>query len=296
MNNINEIFKLKKERIKKYLKIGKVIVIETDKAKYAYKEKEIDREIINYLNTRNFNYYPKIIKNEKYLLTNYIEEVQIPKEQKMNDLIKLVALMHSKTTFYKEINLDYYNSIYDNINNNLEYLYSYYTDKIALCESKVFMSPSEYLLARNISKIYESLDKNRERLEKWHRIVKNKNKERNTVIHNDLKLEHFIRNENSYLISWDKAKINSPVFDLQKLYNNHFFDFDFSNIFKTYEKTYPLLDEEKILLKILISIPGKPENKQTEYDKTKEINNIIIKINKAEKIILPEASKSWKHK
>lgn len=292
MNDIKEILKEKKQKIKKYSKIGKAIIIETEHNKYVYKDQEIDKEIINYLNTRNFNYYPKIIKNDKYLLTDYIEEITIPKEQKMNDLIKLVALMHSKTTFYKEINLDYYNSIYEKIDNNLKHLYSYYTDKISICESKVFMSPSEYLLARNISKIYESLNKNKERLDKWHKIVKEKSKERNVVIHNDLKLEHFMRNENSYLISWDKARIAQPVFDLHKLYQNHFLDFDFSNIFKTYEKNYPLLEEEKILLKILISMPEKPKERKTEYDKTEEINKVVIKISKAEKIFSKETSKS----
>ena len=296
MNNINEIIKKRNEKIKKYQKKGNVIIVETDKGKYVYKDKEINKSIIDYLNTRNFNYYPKIIENDKYTLVKYIEEIEIPKEQKMNDLIKIVALLHSKTTFYKEINLDYYNSIYENIDNNIKFLYGYYTDKISICESKVFMSPSEYLLARNISKIYENLEKSKRNLDKWHKIVKNKNKERNSVIHNKLKLDHFIRNENVYLISWDKSKIGSPVFDLYKLYKNHFLDFDFLDIFKTYEKIYPLLEEEKILLKILISTPEKLTNSNSEYNKTKEINDMMIQIYKAEKLFSPETSKSWKHK
>ena len=253
------------EALKKYHLIpsryenkGKVQIVTTNKGKFVYKDSGVNKKILNYLKSRNFGYFPSIINdiNDDYRIFDYVEDLDIPKEQKILDMINLVALLHSKTTHYKEVDLGDYDKLYDQIDNNIEYLYSYYTDLITIIESKVYMSPSEYLLARNINVIYEAIDNCKKRLERWHSLVLKKEKMRNTVIHGNLNLAHFIRNKNSYLISWDKARIDSPVFDLYKLYKSHALDLDFSEIFFTYEKTYPLTEDERQLLFLLISLQG----------------------------------------
>ena len=195
-------------------------------------------------------------------------------------MITLVSLLHSKTTHYKEVDLDNYEKIYEDLDNNIEYLYGYYNDLITLIESKVYMSPSEYLLARNINIIFKTLSTNKERLEKYHSLIKEKTNERNVVLHNNLKLDHFIRNKNSYLINWDKAKIGVPVFDLYKLYKNHALEFDFKDLLAEYEKNYPLKEEEKELLFILISMPNIIELTGSEYDKCMRISKEIDTIYK----------------
>lgn len=272
-------------------KKGKITILDTDKGKYVYKNGKIDYQILTYLKSRNFDYMPSIIQNDEYQMTRYIEDLDIPNEQKIIDLIKLTALLHNKTTHYKEIDLDDYEEIYDDLNNNLKYLYSHYTDMITIIESKVFQSPSEQLLARNISKIYDAISKNKKKLDTWKDLIKQKTKERNVVLHGNLKLDHFIRNDKSYLISWDKARIGSPVFDIYKLYQNHALDFDFESLFKIYEDNYPLTKDEKYLLHILISMPDIIKFEGTEYNKCMKISRILDKIYKTEKVILPETSK-----
>ena len=69
----------------------------------------------------------------------------------------LISLLHSKTAYYKEIDYDEYKNIYENLNNKIDYIYNYYLDVINMIESKIYMSPSEYLLARNISKIFSCI-------------------------------------------------------------------------------------------------------------------------------------------
>jgi hypothetical protein len=71
----------------------------------------------------------------------------------MLDLITLVSLLHAKTTHYKDIAKNEYETLYDTLKNNTEYLNQYYTDLINIIETKVYMSPSEYLVARNISQM-----------------------------------------------------------------------------------------------------------------------------------------------
>ena len=39
----------------------------------------------------------------------------------------------------------------------INYIYNYYMDVINIIESKIYMSPSEYLIARNISKIFSCI-------------------------------------------------------------------------------------------------------------------------------------------
>ena len=272
---------------KRYEKKGKVSIVDTKLGKYVYKESKINYDILNYLKTRKFDYMPKIINNDfdSYRLSLYLEDFDIPKEQKILDMIKLVALLHSKTTHYKEIDIEDYEKIYDDLSNNIEYLYGYYNDLITIIDSKVFPSPSEYLLARNITPIFKAIDLCHEKLENWHTLIYEKRKQRNVVLHNNLKLDHFIRNENSYLISWDKAKIGSPVFDLYKLYKNHALDFDFEDILKEYEKHYPLTKDEKELFFVLISMPEIIEFNDTEYKMCTKISKEIDTIYKTRKLI-----------
>ena len=291
---INQILKSKGLKPRSYQKKGKTFLIETNDGKFIYKEGKINPQILNYLKSRSFDYIPSFLNNpnDPYQLEIYIESLDIPEEQKMLDLIKLTALLHSKTTHYKEINLDYYEQIYDDLNNNINYLYLYYTDIITVIETKIYMSPSQQLLARNISKIYETIDNNKQRLDTWHAHIKEKRKQRQVVLHNNLKLEHFLETDTPYLISWDKAKIESPVFDLYKLYQNHALDFDFESLLHEYENIYPLKKDEKELLFILISMPDLINVKNTEYQNCKEISRLIDKIYKTENLISPKESKN----
>ena len=290
---INEILKNKGIKARRYEKKGKVTIIDTKDKKYVYKEGKIESQILNYLKSRSFEYIPSFLNNiqDTYQLSEYINDLNIPKEQKMLDLIRLIALLHSKTTHYKEIDLDYYEQIYEDLDGNINYLYIYYTDLITLIESKVYMSPSESMLANNITKIYQTLSKNKERLDKWHTHIKEKRKERRVVLHNNLNLSHFLESDMPYLISWDKAKIGNPVFDIYKLYQNHILDFDFETILNEYEKSYPLLKEERELLFILISMPDLINFKQDEYTNCKVISKMLDKIYKTEMLLSPEKSK-----
>ena len=291
---INQILKSKGLIARSYRKQGKVTIIETNDGKYIYKEGKLNPQILNYLKSRSFDYLPFFLnkENDPYQLTNYIDNMDIPNEQKILDLIRLVALLHSKTTHYKEIDLDYYEKIYEDLDNNLNYLYLYYTDIITLIETKVYMSPSEQLLARNITKIYDHISDTKQKLDYWHTNIKEKRKERRVVLHNNLKLDHFIESKSPYLISWDKAKIGSPVFDLYKLYQTHCLDFDFETLLREYESHYPLKKDEKELLFILINTPELIDFKQTEYQNCMQISKMIDKLYKTENLISPKESKN----
>ena len=303
MLKINEILKKYDIKPRKYTKNNKAMIIETEEGKYVIKPKTKDNQYIyDYLKSRNFNYIPKILnnKNEEYDIRNYIESYNIPKEQKIIDLIDLVTLLHNKTTHYKEVTEDDYKEIYEDIKNNIEYLDSYYTDMITIIESKVYMSPCEYLIARNISKIFSTIYFLKEEIKNWYELVKKNSKQRLVVLHNNLELNHLINNEKNYLISWEKSKIGIPIFDIYKLYMKHGLEFDFTELIKRYEKNYPLHQDERKLLFILMLLPKKIEFQNSEYENTKEAGKAIDILYKTQMLVSPyysnERPKDQSHK
>lgn len=300
MRELSELLKKYELKPYRYQKLGHANVVETNNGKYVIKEKtrSENNEIFKYLEARNFLYYPEIISKDTddYTITRFEESVDMPDEQKMLDLIDLVTLLHNKTTHFKEVDEADYKKIFEDITNNIEYLRSYYLDIITVIESKVYMSPSEYLLARNISKIFSALNYCSHELNSWLDLVKNKRKQRFVVLHNHLELDHFIRNKNAYLISWEKSKIDLPIFDLYKLYKKHGLDFDFESVLRHYEKGYPLLEEERKLFFILISLPNKIEFSDNEYELSKKISKEIDFLYKTESLLSPYYAKDKKYK
>ena len=122
MKIINDILKKYNLRPNRYEKNGHSYIVNTDEGKYVLKQHVDKDDIYYYLNSRSFHYYPKNLNNtnEQFDIFEYIDEYSIPKEQKVIDLIDLTALLHSKTTHYKEITEDEYKKIYEDITNNIE--------------------------------------------------------------------------------------------------------------------------------------------------------------------------------
>ena len=270
-----------------YIKKGNALIIETKENKYVVKEKIRNPSIYEYLDNRSFNYHPSIINDndDNYEISEYLEEQNIPDEQKLEELMKLTALLHSKTTYYQKTNIADNKEIYETLTNNIIYLKSYYEDIIVLIENKEFMSPAEYLFARNFSKIMDSLWYCEKKVDEWYRMVENNTSERIVVIHNNLSLEHFIYNQDKTLLSWRKSKFGKPIFDLVTLYNRYGNKYDFKEKMALYESIYPLKEEEKELLYIMISMPPKFELKGTNYDLCKELYNKIELLYKKDRIL-----------
>ena len=205
MKKYNDLLKKYELKPISYLKKGRSLIVCTKDSKYVLKEKISNPLIYSYLNSRSFNYYPSIIgEDDNYEIFEYLDSIEIPEEQKLEEMIKIVALLHSKTTYHENTNLAYNKEIYETLKNNIEYLKSYYADIIALIETKEFMSPSEYLFARNYTIVINSLDYAYEQLDLWYKKIEEKDSTRIVVLHNNLSLDHFIYNKEKALLSWRK--------------------------------------------------------------------------------------------
>lgn len=282
--------------VKKITIKGNVKIIDNGKMKIVIKRKGKKNleDLFKYLSSRSFNNYPKIIFSSKnYNYFEYVTDGGEPNPQKLTDLIITASLLHQKTTFYKNIDSDEYKYLYEYILNQSNYLENYYMDLLSLIEKKEFMSPSSYLFARNSSLIFNILNFCRYNIQKWYNIINEKRRVRIVQLHNNLSLEHFIKDKNAYLISWNNSKRDLPIYDLIILFNRYYYDFDFLDLLKIYEKNYPLLEEEKILLLILISLPDKLLLSDDEYTKCLKVKKFYDKLN-ASMILINDYTKKIK--
>lgn len=281
-------------KVDKYTMKGKTMIVNTPLGQFALKKGNLDN-IYKYLLSRNFEYFPKVIdSNEDSTIYEFVDDVKYDNEQRAFDLIHTIALLHSKTTYYKDVDIDEYKKIFEETMEKINYIYNYYMDVINIIESKIYMSPSEYLIARNISKIFSCIYFCKNELEQWYEIVKNEKRKRVVTLHNNLKLDNVIRNKSVYLIGWEYSKIDSPIYDFINFYNKYALYFDFRSLLNEYERIFPFKEEEKKLLSVLISIPSKIPNTEKEYNKVKNVRQLLDKIYKTEMLLTPKEKEETK--
>lgn len=281
-------------KVDKYTMKGKTMIVNTPLGQFALKKGNLDN-IYKYLLSRNFEYFPKVIdSNEDSTIYEFVDDVKYDNEQRAFDLIHTIALLHSKTTYYKDVDIDEYKKIFEETMEKINYIYNYYMDVINIIESKTYMSPSEYLIARNISKIFSCIYFCKNELEQWYEIVKNEKRKRVVTLHNNLKLDNIIRNKSVYLIGWEYSKIDSPIYDFINFYNKYALYFDFRSLLNEYERIFPFKEEEKKLLSVLISIPSKIPNTEKEYNKVKNVRQLLDKIYKTEMLLTPKEKEETK--
>ena len=186
---------------------------------------------------------------------------------------------------YKEIDLDNYKYIYEELNNKIEDIFNYYNTIMDNIESTIYMSPSDYLISRNISFIYSAINFAKRNIDYWYKLIENKRKVRVVVNHNNLSLEHYLKEDKPYLISWEKSKIDMPIYDLISLYNNHYLDFDFTELLKIYLSKYPLTKEEITLFLGIISIPNKIVQSNSQYKTVLNIRRQLDYIYKTSELV-----------
>lgn len=293
MNDSLEILK-KIYKPYRYTIKGKTTILETTSGDFVVKEKNKKiKNLYEYLKSRNFEYFPHLVDSNRSDVDvfEYINEVNMPIEQKANDLIELISLLHNKTAYYKEVSEDTYKEIYENIKSNILALQNYYNDLYEIDFLQEFMAPSAYLLMRNISKIFAALTFCEEELDNWYDLVKGENKQRVSLIHNNLELNHFLKDQQGYLISWDKAKIDTPVLDLVHFYKKEFFNLNFDSLLKKYLEKFNYNDAEKKLFFILISLPPKIDIQTDEFENVKIIRQNLDYIMKTENLIRPYYAK-----
>ena len=276
-----------------FKKINNIIVAGENNKQVVFKKvKEKKNALFDYLKSRSFNYMPEYIYDSNYEISPYIKSYNVDDATKAEDLINIVSLLHLKTTSYKKTNLDDMKKIYEDLKEQIYYLKNYYEDMNEIIENDVYMSPSSYLLVRNITKVYNALSYCENELDSFYEEVKSLDKIRVVTLHNNLDLSHILVGEGKYLISWDKSKTDMPLYDIYNFYQKYYQTLDFDILISQYEERYPLLSYERKLLFIMISLPKKIEFTHDEYVNTTNVNDLFYYLFKGDSIISPYYSKN----
>lgn len=275
----------------RYTILGKVLVLNTTSGDFVVKEKsEKDiKELFSYLKSRNFHNFPKLIDESRNDVNvyEYIESVAMPEEQKALDLIEVISNLHNKTTYYKTVTEDDFKEIYDTIKSNIVYLKQEYNIFYEEIKKEKYMSPSHYSLIRNIYKVFSALDFVEAQLEEWFLLVKDQTKKRVSYVHNNLNLDHYIKNDEDYLISWEKYRVDSPLIDLVKFYKSDYLKIHFSVILSKYFEKVSLSEDEKKLFFLLISLPPKIEFTNNEFKDCQMVRKALDYVFLTEELVRP---------
>lgn len=289
MNSLELVNKLYKPY--RITKLSKCTIIDSLDGKFVVKpkgEKNI-RELFSYLKSRNFQEFPTIVDDSRSDIDifEFIDDAICPKEQKAEDLVKLLAKLHDDTAFTKEVREDKFKEIYDNIKENILFYKSKYEEMMNSFESEIFMSPSHYLFAKNSSKLFNQMSFCENKLDEWYSSVKDKRETRVSLIHNNLSLEHYIKGEKEALISWDKATTDSPILDFYKFYHREALNLEFGTLLKTYNKYFPLEKDELSLLLIMLCLPRDIEFDPDEFKSCENISRCLDYVYKTENLVRP---------
>jgi len=287
MNSIKEKLKKYNFKIQSLKYIGKVVIIKTDKGVYLYKEGN-NYAIYNYLASRNFPNYPLNIsnKNDNYDLVEFLEDTTVSKEQRLHELINIVSLLHKKTSFNREFDLDKLKQMYENIQNDANYLMNYYSDLNNYIDNITFMSPAEYLLVSNIDLFYYLISFVKVASTNWYDSLKKKKVMRYSMIHNNLSLSHIVINDKlNYLVSWNKAKLDMPIWDLKKIIEDNYYDLGIESFISEYEKENRLNEDEYLFLLINLALPKKIEFTNNTYQDCYNLSNYLVYLQKNASLI-----------
>ncbi|MBR1416618.1 MAG: hypothetical protein IJ572_02235 [Bacilli bacterium] len=285
LETIKEIYKPYRYTLK-----GSATILETTSVNYVIKESNNNlRELFSYLKSRSFDNYPEIVDDSRKGIDvfKYIDDISYPNEQRANDLINLIAKLHYKTSFYKDVTEDNFKEVYDNIKSNIDYLNEIYDKYYDDFFKSIYLSPSKYLFMNNYSKIKANLNFCQNELDNWYSLVKKLKKTRVAVIHNNLSLDHFLKDTKDYLISWNKSTIDIPIIDIIKFYKKEYFNINFDNLIKNYLNIYSLSDDEKKLFFVLISLPNEIKFDENEFLSSIKVRENLDYIFKTENLIRP---------
>lgn len=289
MNSLDLVTKIYKPY--KVTKISNATILKCTNGTYVVKNKKNKdiKELYKYLNSRDFHYYPLLVEDNRSDINvfEYVEDNSIDNEQKLFDLINLVSLLHNKTSYYKEVTNDKIKEIYEELLGRTIYMEEYFNKIIFNIEDDIFVSPSSNLLLNNSSKIFESLVFLKKEIDEWYKITIDSDKIRVCLVHNNLNLDHYIKSDKDYLISWDNYIIDSPIIDIVKLYKNIYINMNFSEALKLYMEKFSLNDSEKKLLFIMLVMPDEINLTNDEIKNVVTIRKYLDYIYKTENLIRP---------
>ena len=289
MNNIKDFIDKYNLNVRGYEEKNNIRIIDTDKGKYVIKPKRnYDNGLYQYLVNKNFNYILEREEFNDYEVYPYINEVETPSPEKAIELVYTLSILHNKTIYYREVSIDKVKELYEKKQKEINYLEHYYHDMQDMIEQKVYMSPGEYLLIRNMSMIYSALGYSKMKLDEWYEYKIKQKKERIVLLHNKPCIDHFLMGNQRFLISWNDYKRDIPIYDFLYFYKHDYMNLEMSTLFDIYKSKFYFTKDEKLLFLSLISIPEKVTFSNSNYINCLNVHKLVKYVAKTRDFTLKE--------
>lgn len=275
MLNIEECLAKYDIQVKRISYSGKYIIIDSEDGKYLLKKKDSNKEeLFNHLKQINYNYYMPIINDfsDYYELYPYYEDNISGNYTKAKEMLYALAILHLKTTTYLDYSQDEVKEIYENTDILIDNMSKYYLDLQDYFEGIEFLSPAQYLLMKNISRIHYLLRMAKSNLEDWYRDL---GSVREVLLLNNVSLSNFRVGEVSYFVDFKDAKNGLVVYDLVNFYKNEVLNVDFFSLFSFYTSKYHLNRDELELFYTLICIPWKITFTKNNYLDSLRVRKLV---------------------
>ncbi len=279
MLNIKECLAKYDIQIKKISYFEKYIIIDSGTAKYLLKLKDSNKEeLFNHLKQINYSYFMPMINDysDYYELYPYYDDNIGGNYTKAKELLYALAILHLKTTTYLEYSQDEMKEMYENTNILIDTLGKYYLDLQDYFEGIEFLSPGQYLLMKNISKVHYLLRIAKKNLDDWFKELESV---REVLLLNNVSLNNFRVGERSYFIDFKEAKNGLVVYDLVNFYKNEVLNVDFVSLFDFYTSKYRLNKDELELFYALICIPEKIVFTKNNYQDSLKVRKFVDYVN-----------------
>jgi len=266
--------------VKKLSYVDKFLIVDNDEGRYLFKRKDSNkRDIFSYLRQVGYDYYMPIVNdyNDAYEVYPYYDDNINDDYLKAKELLYALAVLHLRTTSYVEWMITDAKEIYEKIDVDIDLGMKYYLDLQDYLEGKLFLSPGEYLLINNISKIYSLFRISKRRLDSFYESFSGKVRE--AVLVGNVSLSNFRVGDKNYFIDFRNSKKDLVIYDLVDFYRNEATSVNFPSLFNLYNSKYQLNQNEFDLFCALISLCDKFKFSKDNYKDTLRVRKLVDYVN-----------------
>jgi spore coat protein YsxE len=229
--------------------------------------------------------------NIYYLMPWFQDQTSLDRNEHHHKLFKEMARLHLYSVFEKPIQSENLRQIYETLLKQWEARERFFEEYIETCERNWYMSPLELQYCTYFNETMQAIRFSKSKLDEWYETAKNMKKERVVIIHGNAASQHFVYDEEGkgYFISLEASRAASPIVDLLTFYYRQLktYPYDCSECldwYTTYNRHFPLKEEEKLLLICFLAQPEPIYRIMKHYSEQKRVDserNYVKKLQKA---------------
>ena len=289
MKKIISLLKQYNIEIDKIEKRNNYYIIYSNNKKYSVLKKVGDiNKIYSYFNSINYQYYIRSINSleDNYLLFLFNDDITNDSVVKGKKEVIALAKLQKSSAFLEDSDDSILDKIYHDIKEKIVKTRDFYMSLQDKIDEANYILPAYYLLVRNISSIYNLLNKSDYYIEKWYKNKEGKIRYSYLIMNNSL--DNFIINNPCYFISFNNFKKDLIILDFYDFYRKNIHILDMNMMINIYEENLPFTENEKDLLYSLICLVDTISFTNNNYCDVLTVRKVIDYCIKTEKFLLEE--------